>query len=67
MTDSAKPVNAQDPSEQGSSPAPPNICPDSHLPIELLKKIGKTVEQVGLTAVETAIVIALSGTGAFPQ
>lgn len=46
---------------------PKQLCPHSHLPIELLKKIGKAVETVGAATVETALTIALSNLGAFSE
>jgi hypothetical protein len=48
-------------------PQPKQLCPHSHLPIDLLKKIGKAVEKVGTETVETALTIALSNLGAFSE
>lgn len=53
--------------DQPEAAQPKQLCPHSHLPIDLLKKIGKTVERIGISAVETTITIALSGTGAFGE
>jgi len=54
-------------SDASGSQVSETFCPHSHLPIRVLKKIGKAVEKVGAGTIETALTVALSSFGAFSE